>query len=77
MKLEKALHTAESAMPARRSFMEFDRPPRLDMKRTASDRTKAPINALIPTKFGPRNAPIPKRMAEVAPRDAPEDMPKM
>jgi len=57
--------------------MEFDRPPRLDMKRTASDRTKAPINALIPTKFGPRDAPIPKRMAEVAPRDAPEDMPKM
>ena len=77
MKLEKALHTAESAIPARRSFMEFDRPPRLDMKRTARDRTKAPINALIPTKFGPRDAPIPKRMAEVAPRDAPEDIPKI
>ena len=36
IKLENAPHTAESAMPARSSFIEFERPPRFDMKRQAN-----------------------------------------
>ena len=77
IKLENAPHTAESAMPARSSFIEFERPPRFDMKSTASEIAKAPINAAIPTKFGPSETPMPKRIADVAPSDAPEEMPNI
>ena len=59
IKLENAPHTAESAMPARSSFIEFERPPRFDMKSTASE------------------TPMPKRIADVAPSDAPEEMPNI
>ena len=77
IKLENAPHTADSAIPARSSFIEFDRPPRFEIKSTASEITKAPIKAAIPTKFGPSAAPTPRRIAEVAPSDAPEEIPRM
>ncbi len=64
-------------MPAKSNLMELERPPRLEMKRTARDKANAPINALIPTKLDPREAPTPKRMADVAPKEAPEEIPSM
>ena len=51
-------------MPAKSNLMELERPPRLEMKRTARDMANAPINALIPTKLEPRETPTPKRIAD-------------
>ena len=77
MKLEKALHTALSAMPPSSSFIAFARPPMFAMNKTAREMANAPKNAAMPTAFSPSAAPTPSRMAKVAPRDAPAEMPRM
>mgnify|MGYP002543924027 CR=1 FL=1 len=77
LKLEKALHTALSAIPASKSFTELLRPPKLEINNTSSEIAKAPVKAAKPIKFSPMNAPIPKRMAAVAPKEAPEEIPKI
>ena len=42
---------------------------------TAKEVTIAPINAVTPTEFPPRNPPTPSMIANVAPRDAPDEIP--
>ena len=37
----------------------------------------APINAQIPIACAPRKAPKPKKIAQVAPSDAPDETPKI
>ena len=64
-------------MPPSSSFIAFARPPRFAMKRTPTETANAPRKAAIPTAFSPSAAPIPRRTAEVAPREAPADMPRM
>ena len=57
--------------------MEPDRPHKLEIKSTARDIMKEPMKAAMPIKFGPKDAPTPKRIADVAPKDAPEESPKI
>ena len=44
---------------------------------TPNETNKAPINAITPTKFPPNTAPNPSIIANVAPSDAPDDIPKI
>ena len=48
----------------------------LEMPTTPTEMINAPMHAMIPTKLEPRAVPMPKSIAEVAPRDAPEDIPR-
>ena len=76
-KLEKELHTALNAKPPKINFTELGRPPRLEINNTPKEIAMAPIKAITPTKFSPNITPTPNRMATVAPRDAPEEIPKI
>ena len=73
--MEKAEHTALTAIPARISLAEVAFPPMFAMAITAKEVTIAPINAGTPTEFPPRNPPTPSMIASVAPRDAPDEIP--
>ena len=77
IKLEKALKTAFKAVPASTSFTEFAFPPILDKTKTKTLAIKAPIKADVPIAFSPNNTPKPSIIAVVAPKDAPEDTPRM
>ena len=64
-------------MPPSSSFIAFARPPMFAIKRTPTETANAPRKAAMPTAFSPNAAPMPRRTAEVAPRDAPAEMPRM
>ena len=44
---------------------------------TSTEIRKAPINAQIPIELEPNTAPTPRKIATVAPRDAPEEIPRI
>ncbi|MPM89752.1 hypothetical protein SDC9_136864 [bioreactor metagenome] len=77
IKLENALQTELKAIPAKRSFIEFDLPPILDINNTSIDTINAPINPQTPIAFVPNRLPIPNITATVAPNDAPDDTPNI
>ena len=76
-KLEKELHTALNARPPRINLTELGRPPRLEINNTPKEIAMAPIKAITPTKFSPNITPTPNKIATVAPRDAPDEIPRI
>ena len=51
--------------------------PILEIKITREEITSAPIKAQMPTACVPKRLPSPKKIAIVAPNDAPEDIPRI
>ena len=76
-KFENEEHTALSAIPAKINFEEVALPFILAKSKTPNETSKAPINAMTPTKLPPNTAPNPSIIANVAPSDAPDDIPRI
>ena len=77
IKLVNALKTAFKAVPAKISLIEVALPPMLDNSKTKTLAEKAPIKADTPIKFSPKIFPKPNIIALAAPKEAPEETPKI
>ncbi len=71
----------EIIVPERTSFTVVHGPPIVDRPRTRNDDARLPTKAQTTTpywpRWRPRSAEEPSAMANVAPRDAPDDIPRM
>ena len=77
IKLDKLAQIALTAIPASSKF-EADLLRELSaIYVTSKEMANAPINAQIPIACAPRKAPSPKKIAQVAPSDAPDETPKI
>ena len=65
------------AMPDSSSPEDVLKPDILETKTTSKETMKAPTKAQTPMDWAPKQLPTPKKIAIVAPSEAPEDTPKI